>query len=141
MSTMKVTTLKNEASSVDNIVLNSDGSVGGELATTLASKLDLCGWENPFFRLCERQTAQREPQLAPVPMRMLRVSSVTITPQKSRDSAILIYLPQATYRHSTRPAGTKKHHARLRITDSSDNPISGATDMLFGADQTWRGCR
>ena len=40
MSTMKVTTLKNEASSVDNIVLNSDGSVGGELGSTLASKLD-----------------------------------------------------------------------------------------------------
>ena len=38
MSTMKVTTLKNEASSVDNIVLNSDGSVGGELGSTLASK-------------------------------------------------------------------------------------------------------
>jgi hypothetical protein len=39
VSTMKVTTLKNEASSVDNIVLNSDGSVGGELGSTLASKL------------------------------------------------------------------------------------------------------
>ena len=38
MSTMKVTTLKNESSSVDQIVLNADGSFGGELGTTLAAK-------------------------------------------------------------------------------------------------------
>lgn len=41
MSTMKVTALRNEAASVDNIVLNSDGSVGGALGTALAAKAAL----------------------------------------------------------------------------------------------------
>lgn len=36
---MRVTTLKNEASTADQIVLNADGSFGGELATQLGSKL------------------------------------------------------------------------------------------------------
>ena len=40
MSTMKVTNLRNESSSVNNIVLNSDGSVGGELGDALAAKAD-----------------------------------------------------------------------------------------------------
>jgi hypothetical protein len=43
MSTMRVTTLKNEASTVDQIVLNADGSIGGELGSELGSKLDLAG--------------------------------------------------------------------------------------------------
>jgi len=38
MSTMRVTNLKHENSASNNIVLNSDGSVGGDLATTLGSK-------------------------------------------------------------------------------------------------------
>ena len=50
---MKVTTLKNEASSVDNIVLNRDGSVGGELGSTLASKLDAAG--QSIVQIGERQ--------------------------------------------------------------------------------------
>jgi hypothetical protein len=43
MSTMRVTTLKNESSTVDQIVLNADGSFGGELASTLGSKLNIAG--------------------------------------------------------------------------------------------------
>ena len=39
MSTMKVTNLKHESSATNNIVLNSDGSVGGELSDALAEKL------------------------------------------------------------------------------------------------------
>ena len=38
MSTMRVTTLKNENSATDQIVLNADGSIGGELGDTLAAK-------------------------------------------------------------------------------------------------------
>jgi hypothetical protein len=38
VSTMRVTNLRNESSTVDQIVLNADGSFGGELASTLGSK-------------------------------------------------------------------------------------------------------
>lgn len=38
MSRLKATYLRNESAGVDNIVLNSDGSVGGELGTALAAK-------------------------------------------------------------------------------------------------------
>jgi len=38
MSTMRVTNLKHESSALNNVVLNSDGSVGGELGDTLAAK-------------------------------------------------------------------------------------------------------
>jgi len=40
VSTMRVTTLKNESSTIDQIVLNADGSFGGELASELGSKYD-----------------------------------------------------------------------------------------------------
>jgi hypothetical protein len=40
VSTMRVTTLKNESSTIDQIVLNADGSFGGELNDVLGSKVD-----------------------------------------------------------------------------------------------------
>jgi hypothetical protein len=42
---MRVTTLKNESSTVDQIVLNADGSFGGELASQLGSKLDSTAYQ------------------------------------------------------------------------------------------------
>ena len=39
MSTVEAANFKNPSASVDQIVLNTDGSIGGELGDTLAAKL------------------------------------------------------------------------------------------------------
>jgi len=54
--------------------------------------------------------------------------SVTITPQKS-DSSILIL---ATVRQGAFWTSGESGRARYRITDASDNPLSGAEDQIVG---------
>jgi hypothetical protein len=55
VSTMRVTTLKNESSTIDQIVLNADGSFGGELASELGSKLDVNAYQ-PGLELITSQS-------------------------------------------------------------------------------------
>ena len=124
MSTMKVTTLKNEASSVDNIVLNSDGSVGGELATTLASKLAATSG-NIIQVVRATDTGSRSTTSTSFVDADI---SVTITPLKNDSAILLVYL----CRREALNATTDETRCFLQITDNSNNSISGSEELALG---------
>ena len=120
MSTMKVTNLKHESSASNNIVLNSDGSVGGGLGDTLAAKLDLAGG-----KILQIVRATDSTQRSTTSTSFVDASiSVTITPQKSDSAIILIWSIYANPTNGT--------YMLLRIADSSNNALSGAEEMQAG---------
>jgi len=122
VSTMRVTNLRNESSAVDQIVLNADGSFGGELGSTLGSKLDLAGG-----KILQIVRATDTTQRSTTSTSFVDASlSVTITPQKN-DSAVLLLAVVAL----SGQAGTA-NVVRLQITDNSNNPISGAEGTSIG---------
>lgn len=121
MSTMRVTTLKNEASTADQIVLNADGSFGGELATQLGSKLNVAGGKILQIVRATDSTTRSTTSTSYVDASI----SVTITPQKSDSAVLLIW----TFRASTGAAG---RYLVSQITDNSNNAISGSADREIG---------
>ena len=90
----------------------------------LASKLDLAGG-----KILQIVRAADATQRTTTSTSFVDVTgmSVTITPQKS-DSAVLII---ATFLHE-QTSGNTQTTGRLQITDSSNNGISGAEQMLSG---------
>jgi hypothetical protein len=89
VSTMKVTNLRNESSSVNNIVLNSDGSVGGELATALASKLDTSALPVLNVYYAELTAAQTASPASGVFFDITNLS-ITLTPESTASTFLLI---------------------------------------------------
>jgi hypothetical protein len=121
---MRVTNLRNESSAVDQIVLNADGSFGGELGSTLGSKLDLAGG-----KILQIVRATDSTQRTTTSTSFVDVTgmSVTITPQKN-DSAIIIlacYLGIGST--------TTGQVMNTQITDASNNAISGTETVRLGA--------
>ena len=123
MSTMRVTTLKNESSSVDQVVLNADGSFGGELASQLGSKLDLAGGKILQIVRATDATQRSTTNTSYVDANL----SVTITPQVNTSEILLIASFGALMSRSSSGAMA----GEFQITDASDNALSGAQGAEF----------
>jgi hypothetical protein len=124
MSTMRVTTLKNEASTVDQIVLNADGSFGGELASELGSKLNIAGGK---ILQIVRATDTTQRTTTSTSFTDVTGMAVTITPQTNTSAIIVI----AQFYAQTR-ATTGTNFSRFQLTDSSNNSMSGANVLDLG---------
>lgn len=158
MSTMRVTNLKHENSASNNIVLNSDGSVGGDLATTLASKLpysygtatpstsddgflwydsnstppDVKFWDGAAFQALTSGKILQVVRATDGTTRSTTSTSfvdasisVTITPTKSTSAILLVWAAYLAHQVTA-------NFARMQITDSSNNAISGAEGTEVG---------
>jgi hypothetical protein len=96
-----------------------------ELFTELAGKLPIAGGKILQIVRATDTTSRSTTSTSLVDVDGM---SVTITPQKN-DSAILIV---AIARISTDSAVDSNNFGRFAVTDSSDNLISGAEDMVMG---------
>ena len=94
-----------------------------DLNDTFAAKLDLAGGKILQIVRATDGTNRSTTSNSEVDATI----SVTVTPQKS-DSAVML-LWTATCR-STTNASSNESRARLRITDASNNPISGASAAM-----------
>lgn len=102
-------------------------SVAQEVSDQLASKLDLAGGKILQIVRATDSTSRATTSSTYVDVTGM---SVTITPQKS-DSAVLI-MALGLVTPSTGSAATSGALGYLRITDSSDNAISGAEELQVG---------
>ena len=125
MSTMRVTNLRNESSTVDQIVLNADGSFGGELNDALGSKLPIAGGKVLQIVRATDSTNRSTTSTSYVDASI----SVTITPQKSDSAILLMWSATATHVSSS-------DFSLFRITDNSNNAIAGAERHDLGSNTT-----
>jgi len=118
MSAVEASVFRHPSSTVDQVVLNADGSFGGELASELGSKLPIAGGK--ILQIVRAtDTTQRDTTSTSFVDASI---SVTITPQKN-DSAVLL-LWQAL-------VGANLSTTNIQITDNSNNAISGAEAARF----------
>jgi len=121
MSAVEASVFRHPSSTVDQVVLNADGSFGGELASELGSKLDLAGGKILQIVRATDATLRTTTSTSFVDANI----SVTITPQKNNSAILLIHSSVA----QTQAANGL---LRLQITDNSNNAISGSELRTLG---------
>jgi hypothetical protein len=121
MSTVEASVFKNPSSLVDQIVLNADGTLGGELASTF---MPIAGGKILQIVRATDSTNRTTTSASFVDVTGM---SVTITPQKS-NSAILL-LASVLVRIDQSGDSTESD---LQITDNSNNALSGAQAVRIG---------
>jgi hypothetical protein len=110
---------------VDQIVLNADGSFGGELNDALGSKLPIAGGKVLQIVRATDSTNRSTTSTSYVDASI----SVTITPQKSDSAILLMWSATATHVSSS-------DFSLFRITDNSNNAIAGAERHDLGSNTT-----
>jgi hypothetical protein len=124
MSAVEASVFRHPSSTVDQVVLNADGSFGGELATELGSKLNIAGGKILQIVRATDTTLRQTTSTSFVDASI----SVTITPQKN-DSAILVLSVSSAQAGANNSMG-------IQITDNSNNALSGAEQMFIGVTAT-----
>ena len=97
-----------------------------DLNDTFAAKLNLAGGKILQIVRATDATARSTTSTSPTDVTGM---SVTITPQKS-DSAVLLL---ASFNASVSATSGAGAYGKFKITDSSNNNISGAQEKLFGS--------
>jgi len=96
-----------------------------ELSTALAGKLPIAGGKILQIVRATDSTDRSTTSTSYVDANL----SVTITPQRSNSAILLI----ATMLANTEGTTGVNHNGRLSMTDTSNNTVSGAEDLLFGS--------
>jgi len=124
MSAVEASVFRHPSSTVDQVVLNADGSFGGELNDVLGSKLDLAGGK---ILQIVRATDSTDRNTTSDSFQDITGISVTITPQKN-DSAILLLFNTVVAQARISTAGDER--VEFVITDASNNTISGGAARI-----------
>lgn len=149
MSTLKLESLQHPDSANENIILNADGSVGGELATTLASKADYpsggtdgqaliksgmtTAWGSAgggkILQVVEGTDASQRSTTSTSFVDVTGVS-VTITPSSASSKVMVIVTGAALALWNAESLNAQ--YAEYIITDSSNNNLTGNNGVRIG---------
>jgi hypothetical protein len=131
MSAVEASVFRHPSSTVDQVVLNADGSFGGELASELGSKLPIAGGKIlQIVRATDttnRSTTSQYPTFVDV-----TGMSVTISPQKTDSAIYVMAIFQGT---TSTTSAASDNRGFFRITTSGNTALSGTQEVESGVSQ------